>query len=103
MIDQRKAQDFLRVLGISNNLTPADNSDDLLVMDIADSNKFGAIYSKLDKAVRNGKLDEDSDSSNISYDSSSMQYANDDYIITLIGDLDADTYRLTIKETNDEN
>lgn len=85
-------EEFLKSLGITGQLQKSKSS---YVLDIVDSDEYGKIYSLLDKS---DELEEDSESSQVTLDYSSIQFFNDDYMIQLIADFDADEYRLTIKE-----
>ena len=85
-------EEFLKSLGITGHLQKSKSS---YVLDIADSNEYGKIYSLLDK---NEELEEDAEGSQVTLDYSSVQFFNDKYMIQLIADFDADEYRLTIKE-----
>lgn len=85
-------EEFLRKLGITKkgSTTP----EGLYVIDLTED-EWAKYFSKLD---RSNLVDEDEDSSNLGYESSVNQFENEDYIITLIGDLDEEKYKLTIKE-----
>ena len=85
-------EEFLQSIGIKGKLQKSSNS---YVMDIDDSNEYGKIYSLLDKSE---DVEEDPESSQVTFDYSSIQFFNDDYIIQLIADFENNTYRLTIKE-----
>lgn len=85
-------EEFLQSLGIKGNLQKSSNS---YVMDIDNSNEYGRIYSLLDKSE---EVEEDPESSQVTFDYSSIQFFNDEYIIQLIADFENNSYRLTIKE-----
>lgn len=85
-------KEFLKSIGITGELQKSNAS---YVMDIANSNEYGRIYSLLDKSE---DVEEDSESSQVTMDYSSVQFFNDDYTIQLIADFEHDQYRLTIKE-----
>lgn len=85
-------EDFLNEIGITANLQKTDNNT--YTMDIPNSNAYGKIYSKLDNS---DLVEEDIESSQITYDNSSIQFTSDDYLITLLADFNEDTYKLTIK------
>ena len=85
-------EDFLKQLGITQ--IPEQTNDGHYQIDIDNSNDFAKIYSKLDKS---DLLDEDEESSQVTTETISIQYLNDDYLITLLGDLEGDKYTLTIK------
>ena len=83
-------EDFLNEIGITADLQKTDNN----TMDIPNSNAYGKIYSKLDNS---DLVEEDIESSQITYDNSSIQFLSDDYLITLLADFNEDIYKLTIK------
>lgn len=85
-------EDFLNEIGITANLQKTDNNT--YTMDISNSNAYGKIYSKLDNS---DLVEEDIESSQITYNNSSIQFTSDDYLITLLADFNEDTYKLTIK------
>ena len=85
-------EEFLKSLGINGQLQKSKSS---YVLDINDSNEYGRIYSLLDK---NDEVEEDSESSQVTMDYSSVRFFNDEYTIQLIADFENDEYRLTIKE-----
>ena len=85
--------DFLAKLGISKVGYFSKNNS--YVIDIDDSNEFGKIYSMLDKSEL---VDEVEDSSVLTLQSTSINYESDDYMLSLISDFDADTYKLIIRE-----
>lgn len=86
-------EDFLKQLGIDKSYTKGGNG--LYNIDIEDSDEYGKIYSKLDKS---DLIDEIPDSSQMTYETASIQFENDDYLITLLADFNEDTYKMTIKE-----
>ena len=87
-------EEFLNDLGITKegNYT---EEDGIYVVDIDDSNEYGKIFSLLEKS---NLLEQDELSSQVTEDTSSIQYINDKYVLTLLGDWDGDTYKLTVKE-----
>lgn len=86
-------EEFLRELGIEQEVEETD--DGKLIIEIEDSNEYGRIFSKLDKS---DLVDEDQESSQITLDTSSIQFESDEYLITLLANFDTDEYKLTIKE-----
>ena len=82
-------EDFLKELGITNKVEETDQG---YIVTLEDSNEFAKIYSKLD---RSDLIDEVIESSQITPDTISVQYVNDDYTLTLLGDLEGDVYTLT--------
>lgn len=85
-------KEFLKELGIQGN--PVE-SGKTLVLDIEGSDNYGRVYSKLD---RSDLVEEDSESSNVTLDSSTINFESEKYLITLIADFNDDKYKLTIKE-----
>lgn len=85
--------ELLKELGITES--PVKSSNNTYVIDIADSDEFGKIYSKLDKSKH---VDEIASSSQMTYESASIQFENDELLLTLMADFEEDNYKLTIKE-----
>jgi len=85
-------EELLKEIGIDKLITVQDGKS---VIDIADEREYGRIYTLLD---RSDLIEEDEESSMITMDSSSIQYDNDDYILTLIADFNLNEYKLVIKE-----
>lgn len=85
-------EELLKEIGIDKQITIQDGK---AVVDIADEKEYGRIYTLLD---RSDLIEEDEESSMITMDSSSIQYDNDNYILTLIADFNLDEYKLVIKE-----
>ena len=86
-------EEFLRQIGIVPTGTISE--DNCYVMNIADSNEYGKIYSVLDQC---DEVSEDEDSSFVTDEHSSIQYVNDEYTITLLSNFDVDIYGLTVRE-----
>lgn len=86
-------QEFLKELGINLELYKTDDGD--YSADIANSNEYGRIFSKLDKS---DLIEEEQDCSTVTFDNSNIQYVNDDYTITIIADFENDVYKLHIRE-----
>lgn len=86
-------EEFLREIGIEQEVEETD--DGKLIIEIEDSDEYGRIFSKLDKS---DLVDEDQESSQITLDTSSIQFESDEYLITLLANFDTDEYKLTIKE-----
>ena len=86
-------EQVLKEIGINQKAEPMENG--CLVVSLKNSNEYGRVYSILENS---GIIEIDDDSSVLTYKSSSIQYNGDGFIITLISDFDADTYKLTIKE-----
>lgn len=85
-------EELLKEIGIDK---PISTQDGKAVVDIDDERDYGRIYTLLD---RSDLVEEDEESSMITMDSSSIQYDNDDYVLTLIADFNLDEYKLVIKE-----
>ena len=86
-------EEFLKQLGIDGKLNKS--SKNVYVLDIDNSDEYGKIYSKLDKSDLVIEVD---DSSQITYDTASIQFESDEFMITLLADFENDTYKMTIKE-----
>ena len=87
------ASKILKDLNIDKNGTFSD--DNCYVIDLDDSKEFFKIYSILDKSEL---LEADDDLTLMDADESYIVYDGDDYQISLIADLEADTYRIVLKE-----
>lgn len=85
--------EFLKELGI--NKTATKGAGNIYSVDIENSDEYGRVYSKLDKS---NLVEEIPDSSQMTYETASIQFENDDYLITLLADFEADNYKMTIKE-----
>lgn len=85
--------EFLKKLGI--NKTAVKGGGNIYTVDIENSDEYGRIYSKLDKS---DQVEEIPDSSQMTYETASIQFENDEYLITLLADFEEDTYKMTIKE-----
>ena len=85
-------EELLKTLGITD--TPVKNGK-VYNIDIANSDEYGKIYSKLD---RMDDLEEVTDSSQMTYESASIQFENDELLVTLLADFEEDLYKMTIKE-----
>ena len=86
-------EEFLKQLGIDSKSGTYKN--DLYIVDIDNSNDYGKIYSKLE---RSDLVDEVADNSQVMYESASIQFEGENYLITLLADFENDTYKMTIKE-----
>lgn len=87
---------FLQELGIQG--TPQRTDDNTYVLDIEGSDNYGRIYSRLD---RSDLLEEDEESSQLTLDTSSLRYENDEYQLTLLADFNEDKYQLVIQTKED--
>lgn len=84
--------EFLRSLGIK--LNGAFNTQNAYVIDLADADEFGKIYSILDKKEDEGIIENDSTESLITIFNASIIYNSDEYQIVLTADYDNDIYKL---------
>lgn len=86
-------KEILKEIGIKQEAKLME--DNCYVVQLKNSNDYGKIYSILENS---DLIEIDDDSSVLTYESSSIQYNGDGFVITLISNFDADTYKLTIKE-----
>ena len=86
-------EEFLKQLNISERGNKSNNG--VYVIDLDGSDDYGRIYSKLDKS---DIIEEVPESSQITYETSFIQFENDDFVVTLIADYENDNYKMTIKE-----
>lgn len=89
-------EEFLKELGIQG--TPQRTDDNTYVLDIEGSDNYGRIYSRLD---RSELVEEDEASSQLTLDTSSLRYENDEYQLTLLADFNEDRYQLIIQKIED--
>lgn len=89
-------EEFLKELGIQG--TPQRTDDNTYILDIEGSDNYGRIYSRLD---RSDLLEEDEESSQLTLDTSSLRYENDEYQLTLLADFNEDKYQLVIQTKED--
>lgn len=90
MEEDRK--NFISELGIDIEGNISD--DGCYVIDLSEKQFFSC-----ESILDNSDLVElDENSSNITYESITKQYSSDKYLLTLIGDLEGNTYRLTCKD-----
>lgn len=69
------------------------------VVDIENSDEFGKIYSILDK---NNDVEQNEENSLLTLHNASIYYLYKDYQINLIGDFDADQYRMVVANVAEE-
>lgn len=86
-------EEFLKEIGIQGTLQ--DGSNGSKVLDIEGSENYGRIYSRLD---RSDLVEEDEESSQLTNETSAIQYDSEKYSITLLANFDTDEYKLVIKE-----
>jgi hypothetical protein len=65
------------------------------VIDIADSDEFNKIFSKLDKS---DLIEENEESSVINVDVSNVLYLSDEFALNLIADFKQDLYKLVVTD-----
>lgn len=87
-------QDLLKELRIENK-EPYENENGSYTIDLDNSNEYSRYYSKLDKS---DMFEEDEEASQVSIETSSIQYLSDDFIVTLMANFDTDEYKLIIRE-----
>ncbi len=85
--------DLLRDLRIDKE--PTENENGSYNIDLDDSNEYSRYYSKLDKA---DFLEEDEEASQVSIETSSIQFINDEWALTLLANFDTDEYKLIIRK-----
>lgn len=86
-------EEFLKELGIQG--TPQRTDENTYVLDIEGSDNYGRIYSRLD---RSELVEEDEQASQLTFDTSSLRYENDEYQLTLLADFNEDRYQLVIQK-----
>lgn len=89
-------EEFLKELGIQG--TPQRTDENTYVLDIEGSDNYGRIYSRLD---RSELVEEDEQASQLTFDTSSLRYENDEYQLTLLADFNEDRYQLVIQKQQD--
>lgn len=89
-------EEFLKELGIQG--TPQRTDNGTYILDIEGPDNYGRIYSRLD---RSDLVEEDEDASQLTLDTSSLRYENDEYQLTLLADFNEDTYQLVIQIKED--
>ena len=87
--------DLLRDLNITAE--PTENENGSYNIDLENSNEYSRYYSKLDKA---DFLEEDEEASQVSIETSSIQFVNDEWALTLLANFETDEYKLIIRELN---
>ena len=85
--------EFLKSLGITDKGNISDDS--CYVIDFEDDVAWSKAYSKLDKS---NEVEEEEDSTNVTMESSTVQFVNDEYTITMKADFESDTYQLICRE-----
>lgn len=86
-------ENFLRKLGIEYEGEYTDDNN--YFIELENDDEFAKVYSILDKTT---ELEEDEDASQLTTDTASIQYVNDDYTITLLSDYESDQYALICRE-----
>lgn len=109
-MEKNEREDFLDELGLGDIVEMQEslqedletNDDNVSIVDIPDSDTYSKVASKLEKS---DLVKVDDESSQLTSDTASIQYTNPKYLLTLLADFAADTYKLTIKNmdgTQDE-
>lgn len=86
-------EEFLKQLGIRYEGEYTDDGN--YYIELEDDSDYAKVYSILDKTL---ELEEDEDASQLTDDTSSIQYINDNYTITLLSDYESDQYALICRE-----
>lgn len=86
-------KDFLEEIGITNSGNISD--DGCYVIDFKNDIEWSKAYSKLDKS---DLVDEEDDSTNITMESSTVQFVGDEFTITMTADFESDIYKLVCRE-----
>lgn len=86
-------EEFLRKIGIRYAGEYTDDGN--YYIELEDDDQYAKVYSSLDKSL---EVEEDEDASQLTDDTSSIQYINDKYTITLLADYDSDQYALICRE-----
>lgn len=86
-------EELLRQLGIEQEGHYSNKNT--YTIDIEDSNEFGKIYSKLERSNR--LIDRDGTATLMTEDNASVQYENEQFVLTLLADFNEDIYSLVIK------
>lgn len=86
-------KDFLEEIGITNSGNISD--DGCYVIDFKNDIEWSKAYSKLDKS---DLVDEEDDSTNITMESSTVQFVGDEFTITMTADFESDIYKLICRE-----
>lgn len=85
-------EEFLNSIGINKRGTYSD--DNSYVIDLSDDREYAKYYSILD---RSDELDLLEDSSTVTFDNANVMFQSDEYMINIIADWNADTYKIVIK------
>lgn len=85
-------EEFLNSIGINKRGTYSD--DNSYVIDLSDDREYAKYYSILD---RSDALDLLEDSSAVTFDNANVMFQSDEYMINIIADWNADTYKIVIK------
>ena len=85
-------KEFLSSIGI--NFEGNYSGKNSYVVDLDSSNDFSKVFSLLEKS----ELEEEDESSMVTLHNTLQVYKNDEFEVTLLGDLDQDEYKLVVKE-----
>ena len=89
-------EELLRELNIDKDYIENENGSYTIELD--NSNEYSRYYTRIDKS---GLFEEDEEASQITIDTSTLQFINDDFVLTLMGNFDTDEYSLIIRELDD--
>ena len=85
-------EEFLNSIGINKRGTYSD--DNSYVIDLSNDREYAKYYSILDRI---DELDLLEDSSTVTFDNANVMFQSDEYIINIIADWNANTYKIVIK------
>lgn len=85
-------EEFLNSIGINKRGTYSD--DNSYVIDLSNDREYAKYCSILD---RSDELDLLEDSSTVTFDNANVMFQSDEYIINIIADWNANTYKIVIK------
>lgn len=85
-------EEFLNSIGINKRGTYSD--DNSYVIDLSSDREYAKYYSILE---RSDKLDLLEDSSTVTFDNANVMFQSDDYMINIIADWNANTYKIVVK------
>lgn len=79
---------------------PIENSNGSYTIDLDDSNDYTRFYSRI---INSNLFDEDDESSQVGIETSSIQFINDDFTLTLLGNWEVNEYKLIIRNMSKFN
>lgn len=86
-------KEFLETIGITQSGNISD--DGCYIIDFKNDLDWSKAYSKLDKS---NYVEEEEDSTNVTLESSTVQFVNDKFTITMVADFESDIYKLICRE-----